>query len=526
VRYVDSDGTDDDPAALAAYQQLDPAHRAALHDRRADALETDASWGVRVGALPYHREHGSDPAGAGVTAIMEATQYCTSVGFSAMVVDLGLRGRALMDPQDRSDDYRKLSNQVAAAMIPCGRLAEGLELLHELRRGSTNPLTHMTTSYSLAMMYTRFLTPRDHELALEWENNAMVIASLLPDVRDRLIYMGFQENAMALIEMHRGNLKTALSLVENALTRSDAKLRPDEWALHRSQLLYNRTRLLAALGRTDEAYQGFTTLIEMDPHYTDYLSERAKLARKRGDVQAAIADYDLAVRLGPPFPELFYNRGTAHLELGNVDEALADFDYVLDMEPADTDTRMIRADLLFDAGNLEAASHDVESGLRLRPGDPRLLCLRGCILLAQGEASAARDSFDAALVHDPAYPAALANRALAWFELGDPAASVADLSEVLELHGQDPDLLLNRGIARAACGDTDLALADFDAALTLPDADHAELQFQRGICLLDQGFSDAAEESLQAALLAEHRVAEISAILAQRAPRGDHAALM
>ena len=40
---------------------------------------------------------------------------------------------------------------------------------------------------------------------------------------------------------------------------------PEAFTLHRSQLLYNRARLLSGLGRKDEAYQIFTVLSELDP---------------------------------------------------------------------------------------------------------------------------------------------------------------------------------------------------------------------------------------------------------------------
>ncbi len=76
-RYVDSDGTADDPRAYAAYLALGPAERVALHDRRAQELEDSGAWAVRIAALPFHRERGSDPAGAGVVALLKAAQNCT-----------------------------------------------------------------------------------------------------------------------------------------------------------------------------------------------------------------------------------------------------------------------------------------------------------------------------------------------------------------------------------------------------------------------------------------------------------------
>ncbi|HJQ03447.1 MAG TPA: tetratricopeptide repeat protein [Jatrophihabitans sp.] len=516
-RYLASDGTTDDPAARAGYEQLDLVTRANLHDERADALGTGASWGTRVAAIAFHRERGSDPSGAGVAAVKEAAQYCTSAGFTNMAIELAERGRALVDPDVDAASYCLFSQMLITALIFAGRLDEAIELCYELRRRYTRPLAHLATSYLLAMVYARFIRPRDHDKALEWQNNAIVIASGLPDEHQRLVLTGFEENGLALIEMHRGNLVRALELVQGAMDRLDAQLEPADWALHRSQLLYNRTRLFAAMGRNAEAYDGFSTLIAMDPHYTDYFSERAKVSRKSSDLQAAIADYDQAVTHGPPFPELFHNRGSAHAELGNFVQALADFDLVLDMEPDDVETLLSRAELLFGDDRLEAALADVEHGLSLAPDDPRLRCVRGMIRLAGGSPAAAQLDFDAALTQDPDYLAALVNRAIARFESGDAAHAAMDLTRALELAGPDPDLLLNRGIAHAAVGELEQALADYAEALTLPDADLVELHLNRGRCLLMAGQPLAAAEDFRSALRAGPGRADIADLLDQPA---------
>jgi tetratricopeptide (TPR) repeat protein len=514
AEYIRSDGTSDDPADYRAYLELDPDERAALHDRRADELEPDASWGVRIAALAYHRERGTDPHGKGVAALRAAAQYLTVMGFQHAALEMAERGRALTDPDRDSETYRKFTNILIAQVLGLGRLDEAVALCSEVRQRYPQPLAHMTTSYFLAMIYTRFAVPRDHAKALDFQNNAVVIANSLADERQRLIYSGFQDNGLALIEMHRGNLARALTLVDNAMARVDGRLGPDEWVLHRSQLLYNRARLLGALGRGDEAYEALTTLSETDPFYTDYLTERAKISRRRGDLEAAIRDYDRAALLGPPFVELYHNRGSAYAELGMTEQALADFAHVLDMEPDDADTLLSRAELRLEEGDLDGAAADVERALGLVDGDPRLLCLRGMVHLAAGEPALALPCLDAALARDPDYPAALVNRAVALFELSEPGRSVVDLTRALELSDADADLLLNRGIAYTACEDTAAALADFDLALTLPDADRPELLYRRGLCLIGVGDRGRAEADLLECRRFGTRTDEIDELLA------------
>ncbi|WP_051967550.1 tetratricopeptide repeat protein [Kitasatospora mediocidica] len=481
--YVLGDGTSSDPTQLRAYQQADPALRAQLHDRRADELEqASPSRGVRVGALAYHREHGSDPMGAGRRALLAAQRSCVEVGFSAAVIDLGLRGRAVTDPEVDEHDFWEFTHQAASACIPVNRNSQSMELYLDAIQRFTDPKVHMMTSYSIAMLHTRFLQPRDHDLALRWQNNAVAIASILPDPAERLTFSVFHDNGLALVEMHRGNLTRALELVKSCMARLDAELTDEQWQLHRSQLLYNRARLLTATGRLDEARADYSTLIDLDPYYTDYLSERARIHRAQGDFAAALADYNRAVELAPPFPELYYNRGTARVETGDTEGALADYGYVLEMEPDDADTRLARAELLLDSEEFDAADADVTAGLALRPDEPRLLCMRGTIALQRGALTEAYQALTSALTLDPGYPAALLNRAVVHYEQDQYQAAVQDLTATLALVGDDPDVLLNRGIAYQADGQLDLALADFDHALTLPGADVAELEEQRERC--------------------------------------------
>src|SRR5579859_2637278 len=96
--FIDADGTSADPAEAAAYQLASPQTRARLHDARAAELAGRDERSLRFGAIPYHLEHGSDPAGAGVDALYEATRYCGAMGFYHMVIELGSRARDLVDP--------------------------------------------------------------------------------------------------------------------------------------------------------------------------------------------------------------------------------------------------------------------------------------------------------------------------------------------------------------------------------------------------------------------------------------------
>jgi tetratricopeptide (TPR) repeat protein len=483
LAYVLSDGTSDDPAECAAYESAPDDIRRRLHDERAAELEVDGDVGLRLGAIPYHRERGSDPGGAGRHALRVALEICVAAGYSAATVDVGMRGRAVCDPAIHQQDYCHFSAKAASALVPLGQAVECEGIYHELRRLYSLPRVHMTCSYAIAMLHTRFFEPRDHDAALEWANNARALASLEEDPIEATYFQVFQDNGLALIEMHRGNLDRALELVNGGIERVDRELPADRYVVHRSQLLHNRARLLFALGRLDDAHADFTRLVEWDPHYVEYHTDRANLARRRGDIAAALAGYDRAIEVSAPLPELYYNRADLRAQSGDADGALADLDHLLDMEPEFAAGRLLRATLRLDAGELDGALQDARAGLEAEPDDPRLLSMLALVQQAAGTRDDALASFGRALAIDPSFTPALVDRAVLAFELGEIHLALDDLTRALELAGDDADILFNRGyvLEHAHCYED--AVHDYTRALALPGADREELLQHRASCL-------------------------------------------
>lgn len=495
--YVASDGTSDDPTERAAYEAAPPAARARLHDERAAELERHGhDSGLRLGAIPYHRERGSDPAGAGRRALREALEHCVATGYSAATVDFGMRGRAVCDPVLHQHDYCHFTAKAASALVPLGRVAESLGLYRELRRRYTLAQVHMTCAYAIAMLHTRFLTPRDHDQALEWANSGRALGGAERDPIERAYFEVFADNGIALIEMHRGDLGRALELVTAGIERLERELPEDSYIVHRSQLLHNRARVLVALGRLDEAYADFTRLIEWDPFYVEYHSDRAGVHRRRGNLTAALSDYDQAVAVSVPLAELHFSRASVRAQAGLAREAIADLDYVLEMEPEFRDAHLARGTLRLDLGETEAAGADARAGLEVTPGDARLLCLLAQSQQAAGAREEACGTFDHALEVNPDFTPALVNRAVVAFELGNLDAAESDLTRALQQLGDDADVLYNRGYVRQHRRRFTAAVDDFTRAIVLPNADHGELLCRRAECYVALGEPALAGQDL------------------------------
>ena len=485
-----------DAAAARAYERITEDLRRRLHDERADALEALDERSLHLGAIPFHREHGSDPDGAGRTSMMDAITHCIGSAYYTLALELCDRLSVIV-PEEDFIPYYIVRTKRAQCLAPLNRGEECEPLYYHLLARTSRPELHMSLYYALGMLYTRLYPNerRDHDRARAFLNTSVALAKLLPDPEVRSFQTVFMGNGKALAEMHRGNLAESLELVEDGIARLTAELAADKHQLHRSVLHHNRAQLLASLGRTDEAMAEFDFVIGVDPYYPEYRFDRGNLHLRRGGSEAALADYEVATRLGPPFPELFYNRGEARIAVGDVAAAVAEFGYVLDLEPDHLEARISLASILLDSGEPERAAEVVRTGLAYEPDSARLLCTLGLALADSGEPRAAIEAFDQALVRDPALAEARVNRAVVAYQQGRFESALEDLTVALDEDPGNADLLFNRGLAHEALGRWDLAAEDYAVALLDEHCDQDEVTSRRARCLdvLGQGAATSAD---------------------------------
>ncbi|GAA2877944.1 hypothetical protein GCM10010517_39720 [Streptosporangium fragile] len=450
------------------------------HDARADELEREGTVGARLGAIPYHREHGGDPSKA-VAAFRFAVQWCLDAGCHDAVVDLGRRALRLTAPQGDPETWWRLVHSTATALAALGREEEAEELFDRARRESVSPAVHSAAAYSTGMLKVRHHDParRDADAALAWVNQAIAISTLIPDPRERAFKLGFDLNGRALVEVRRGDPAKALELVQQAVDLAERDLPPGGHPIHRLVLLANRAQLTVMLGRPEEALEDLDAVIAADPGYPDYYIDRGNLLHRLGRMDEAIADYETAMRVGPPFPEPYYNRAEIRFSRGDHRGALDDLDHALELDPGFVDGLANRAGLLAAFGEYGRARADAEAGLALDPANPYLLCALGQVEMAEGRHDRARAAFDRALELAPTLAAAWANRGMLAFEAGDPEGAVADFTRALE-PGADAALLFNRAMALRAAGREEEAVADLTRALELAPDDEDILRELKG----------------------------------------------
>ncbi|WP_333768271.1 tetratricopeptide repeat protein [Streptomyces sp. IBSBF 2435] len=471
--YVSGECLAEGPAARAAYDALEPAERAALHDRRAAELRQGGDFSHGLGAIPYHLERGTDPAGAALPVLLAAADHCLVNGYYDAVVEYGSRAFAMLDGVQDDTLWWKFAVKQGLALSILSRTREAEEIYDRARLLSTDPAVHMACAYSTAMLYTRHNDPadRDEKKAKALLNGAVATASLLPDRVERAFQSAFYKNGRALVEVNLGDPAEALRLVTECVDDLDRQLNPDEHRLHRSVLKNNRARVYLGLGRLDEALADYAVVIDQDPNHAEHYLERGNILRRLGRTDDALADYERAMRLSPPFPEICYNRGDLRLSEGDTAGALADFGYVIDLEPDFVDAYVNRAGLHLDEGRLDAARLDAETGLLLDPGNAYLHVVLGQVHAEQEDLAAAEQAYDRAVAADPALVTALSGRATVRYERGRQDDALDDLSRAVDLAPDDPALRYNRAFLHQAREEWHSALADLELAAALAPGD-------------------------------------------------------
>ncbi len=483
-QYVQSDGTTDDPAVRRAYLAEPDDVRARWHDERAAELAGLDEFSLTLGALTWHREHGSDAARTGVRSLYEAQDHCLCLGFYDAVVDYATRAMALIDPATQEEAWWSFAVELGLAWSILGQTHEAMGLYNQARLVSKRPEVHMAAAYSTAMLYTRHNDPaeRDEKLAKSWLHSAMATASLLPDRVQNAFQSAFYANGLALVEVNLGDLNEALRLVDTCIDSLNEKLEPNEHKLHRAVLKNNRARVYLGLGRLEEAIADYGVIIGEDPNHCEHYLERGNILRRIGRTDEALADYAKAISLTPPFPEIHYNRGDLYLTVGDVASALADFSYVLELDPTFVDAYVNRAGIYLEAGELELAHADAQAGLALDADNAYLQVVLGQVLAEWDRTDEALAAYDRALVAMPTLVTALSGRATLAYEQGRFDDALTDLTAALEVDGADAALRYNRGFLYLETGRWDEALADLNIAADLTPEDEAVTE-ARETCL-------------------------------------------
>jgi tetratricopeptide (TPR) repeat protein len=453
-RFVWSDGTSDRLELRTAYDAAPADVRAALHDERADELEATGEISAGLGAVAYHREHGSDPHGAGADALAWAAAHCTHMGYYHAARELGYRAAALLPWASEPEARWTVTSLLAVACTRLGLADEAGALYDDACTSSTAPEVHLHAAYGRAMLYALHHEParRDLDRARMWVNTAIAVSSLLPRRERQAFEPTFGEDGLALLAQRLSDPEAALGVVEDGLRRLDAAPDPGD-TLHRSVLEHNRAQLLVRLGQLDEALESYDRAVDIDPNYPEYHLERAGICRRLGAYDRAAADYTDAIRLSPPYAEAYYSRAELALELGDLQGALRDFGRAIELRPdlAGRDGLLPEPGPAGPAGPSGQAVPDSGDVPTLDPKKSYRACMVGLVDESEGHLDAAGAAFRTAIDADPALAAAWSGLGRVHLAQGSFDAALVAFDTALDLV-DDPLVRAKRDLALREAG--------------------------------------------------------------------------
>mgnify|MGYP001179866480 CR=1 FL=1 len=128
---------------------------------------------------------------------------------------------------------------------------------------------------------------------------------------------------MAMIHLKKGDGKTALSLIKNAISMDG--LQP---------LFHNHHGIiLKSLGFLKDSYQAYQRALTQDPEAPDVLFNLAILCREMGDLEESLTLGRRATELDPSNAAAFNNFGTANQDLGRFEEAADAYRTAIKLDP-------------------------------------------------------------------------------------------------------------------------------------------------------------------------------------------------
>lgn len=294
--------------------------------------------------------------------------------------------------------------------------------------------------YLLAMLYARFLPQRDLPKAVEClEYGLSLLASAELSDAVRSFYIVFLKNGLAYIRAQQKRPAEAVALCQEGLQILDRFLAPEQHRLHRSVLIYNIAQVYAATGQNEQALEAFSSVIAMDPYYSEYYNERGAIFFKDGNLRAAERDYLRAIELSPPYSEVWINLGQCYREMERREDAIAAYTRALDLDPQAVLPLIGRAEMYAECGQPEQALQDYDAALQLEPQQPLVLAARAVVYYECGQLSQALNDLDRAIMLAPDQAICYQNRATALIDLKRFREAIRDLERYLQLQPQAED---------------------------------------------------------------------------------------
>jgi len=193
---------------------------------------------------------------------------------------------------------------------------------------------------------------------------------------------------VGMFQFYRGEDSLALHTLSEARAIAPAS----------TVILKNRAKVLAHMGRSEDAMRDYSKLIEMDSTCYDAYFERGYLRFTHGDSIGAKADFRMLQELRPDDPNTILVLAVMYSNQGHYDEAISYYSHLL-RQVQKAEYYCGRAMCRLVKGDLAEASDDIARGLELDPDDGELYYCRAYLHLLQYREEDARADADIAMRH-------------------------------------------------------------------------------------------------------------------------------
>lgn len=251
-----------------------------------------------------------------------------------------------------------------------------------------------------------------------------------------------------------------------SIWQDTVRKRPDN-----SRARFNLGRVLAAMGRTQEAITNYEAGLQIDPYSISAHKELGVALAGLGRKQEAIEQYRKALQLNPDDAEVHSNLGVALAGVGRTSEAVEHFERA---SKAGLDIAAVHSNLgvvLAGIGRTRDAIEHFKRALQLTPDIPGGHYKLGVLLQGEGSTKEAIEQYEQAIDLDPGNPEAL--NKLAWLLAtrgpdrdGGPARAVTLAQQACKMTGDSVATFLDtKAVALAAANRFPEAVATAREAL-------------------------------------------------------------
>ena len=179
--------------------------------------------------------------------------------------------------------------------------------------------------------------------------------------------------------------------VEAKITDEERLLQANEW--------FEKGYEYGINGEHDKAIEAFTSVIALDPNFSEAYGNRGNVYADKGQYDRAIEDYNKAIGLKWNFSTdydyslkftknllaiAYVNRGSAYGEKGHYDRAIEDFNKAISINPNYAGAYNNRGNAYYKKGQYDRAIEDYNKAIALDPNDALAYTNRGAAYALKG----------------------------------------------------------------------------------------------------------------------------------------------